>query len=164
MIHPGPPFSSSCTVIRAAVSGINGKNSAMGFLSDHKSSLTGLGLCAHRSILFHSRSCVSTLQVLDGKFVEWDDFFAMVDPVSGWRQGNWTRGSRFMIREKSHFTFFTIDSRNNWFQKQLIPETGINCKNSAIGFFSDPKLNIGSKFGPYIKFIVKTRIRVRGLF
>jgi hypothetical protein len=32
--------------------------------------------------------------------------------VSIWRHGNWTRRARFMIREISHCTIFTIDSRN----------------------------------------------------
>ena len=43
----------------------------------------------HRAIHFYSRSCASTLQVLAG--VWWSRIiFALVDPVSIWRHGNWT--------------------------------------------------------------------------
>ena len=49
-------------------------------------------------------------QVLAGR----RDKFALVDPVSIWRHGNWTRGSWFMIRENSIAPFLTSDFWNQW--------------------------------------------------
>ncbi len=69
---------------------------------------TGLGFCVHRSILFTPGH---VYQLTSPGCLRWDDLFSGWT-VSIWRHGNWTRGTRFLIREKSHYTILPLESRN----------------------------------------------------
>ncbi len=68
---------------------------------------TGLGLWPP-GYTFYSRSCASTywfwLAQVGWLFSGWT--------VSIWRHGNWTRGSRFLIRENPSCTILPLDYRN----------------------------------------------------
>jgi hypothetical protein len=96
---------------RLLVSGINGKNSAMGYLSDHKSSSAGSipvspnrhGINQRKIIpLKEFPETTSKLMLMTGN--------KKYSPVG--TKSPAPCGARFMIREKSHCTIFTIDSRN----------------------------------------------------
>jgi hypothetical protein len=70
--------------------------------------VTELDFCAHRAILLtpgHAH------QLTSRGLLRWDDLFSGWT-VSIWRHGNWTRGARFLIREKSHYTILPLESRN----------------------------------------------------
>jgi hypothetical protein len=116
------------------ICGTNGKNSEMGFFSDHKSSPTRGWAFVPTGLYFYSRSCASICKFWPARSLS-GMIFALVDPVSIWRHGNWTRGVRFMLdlwSEKNPIALFL----------PFVPETrwlvsGTNSKYSAMGFISD---------------------------
>ena len=69
----------------------------------------GSGRLCPPGYTFYSRSCTSTYKFWMAQvgwlFSGWT--------VSFWRHGNWTRGARFLIKEKSHSTILPLDSRKH---------------------------------------------------
>ncbi len=99
------------------------KKGAIGFFSDHKSRSTRDWTLWPPVYTFYSRSFTSTYKFC---LAQVDDLFSSWS-VSIWRHRNWTHGSRFVIREKSHYVmgFF------NW-----SPETRNLCRFLVIYMWS----------------------------